>query len=707
MFLDKALGKFVDILKRDNILAGMMSSPEVSVIVGPHACTNGKTIMVPAQRLDADEIDRENHDELITHEPCHITEGTFEVPLILFKGNKFLHGIHNILEDVRGEDSQERTKYPGLRVDRARFYGTFEKHAERLGTNRVLEASDLTNAVQGALSLLIIKARCKQLGVEAKVKVSEAVQRIYDRTLAPLMDRVIDLVDSYASLGLAKEIMAKLQKDLPKEALQQGQQKQKQQGQQKQKQQGPKSKDEDGESDGESDGDSDEQSDDDGDDGAGKDGDEKKDKKNDKENEEGESDDAGGDDDGDEKDGDEDGNKDDSGDDGDGDEEDGDKDGEPDGKSGDKDDENEGGDKDADGDKDGGDKEKDEDKDDEGDSEDGDGSGEDGESEDEEGGGGGSGAGGEATEEQKEKAAKDAADALDELKTNGIETISDELKEAAIRTADDWEPTKLFERIMRTTDLDGATYCAQRGIEMLGARGSAMTQLFVANSRPRLIRRQRAGRIDMQAVVRDHMETRDDLYKVRRPGAVERAAASFLLDGSGSMLDANRHMFQAQAMSGIAHHLSAAGIPFEVSVFSSGERYMVKAWQEPWRGQAMLRLFPFACGGTPLAEAMHPAVESLLQRKEDKKILVVMTDGMPNGGIAAVEHVQRLIVVLRRVGVVVIGIGIQCRVDHLFGEDSIELPPQAIGEHLVKRLTEILGSHRSEKSMTGVLRKVA
>ena len=670
MFLDKALGKFVDILKRDNILAGMMSSPEVSVIVGPHACTNGKTIMVPAQRLDADEIDRENHDELITHEPCHITEGTFEVPLILFKGNKFLHGIHNILEDVRGEDSQERTKYPGLRVDRARFYGTFEKHAERLGTNRVLEASDLTNAVQGALSLLIIKARCKQLGVEAKVKVSEAVQRIYDRTLAPLMDRVIDLVDSYASLGLAKEIMAKLQKDLPKEALQQGQQKQKQQGQQKQKQQGPKSKDEDGESDGESD-------------------------------------DAGGDDDGDEKDGDEDGNKDDSGDDGDGDEEDGDKDGEPDGKSGDKDDENEGGDKDADGDKDGGDKEKDEDKDDEGDSEDGDGSGEDGESEDEEGGGGGSGAGGEATEEQKEKAAKDAADALDELKTNGIETISDELKEAAIRTADDWEPTKLFERIMRTTDLDGATYCAQRGIEMLGARGSAMTQLFVANSRPRLVRRQRAGRIDMQAVVRDHMETRDDLYKVRRPGAVERAAASFLLDGSGSMLDANRHMFQAQAMSGIAHHLSAAGIPFEVSVFSSGERYMVKAWQEPWRGQAMLRLFPFACGGTPLAEAMHPAVESLLQRKEDKKILVVMTDGMPNGGIAAVEHVQRLIVVLRRVGVVVIGIGIQCRVDHLFGEDSIELPPQAIGEHLVKRLTEILGSHRSEKSMTGVLRKVA
>ena len=662
MFLDKALGKFVDILKRDNILAGMMSSPEVSVIVGPHACTNGKTIMVPAQRLDADEIDRENHDELITHEPCHITEGTFEVPLILFKGNKFLHGIHNILEDVRGEDSQERTKYPGLRVDRARFYGTFEKHAERLGTNRVLEASDLTNAVQGALSLLIIKARCKQLGVEAKVKVSEAVQRIYDRTLAPLMDRVIDLVDSYASLGLAKEIMAKLQKDLPKEALQQGQQ--------KQKQQGPKSKDEDGESDGESD-------------------------------------DAGGDDDGDEKDGDEDGNKDDSGDDGDGDEEDGDKDGEPDGKSGDKDDENEGGDKDADGDKDGGDKEKDEDKDDEGDSEDGDGSGEDGESEDEEGGGGGSGAGGEATEEQKEKAAKDAADALDELKTNGIETISDELKEAAIRTADDWEPTKLFERIMRTTDLDGATYCAQRGIEMLGARGSAMTQLFVANSRPRLVRRQRAGRIDMQAVVRDHMETRDDLYKVRRPGAVERAAASFLLDGSGSMLDANRHMFQAQAMSGIAHHLSAAGIPFEVSVFSSGERYMVKAWQEPWRGQAMLRLFPFACGGTPLAEAMHPAVESLLQRKEDKKILVVMTDGMPNGGIAAVEHVQRLIVVLRRVGVVVIGIGIQCRVDHLFGEDSIELPPQAIGEHLVKRLTEILGSHRSEKSMTGVLRKVA
>jgi len=662
MFLDKALGKFVDILKRDNILAGMMSSPEVSVIVGPHACTNGKTIMVPAQRLDADEIDRENHDELITHEPCHITEGTFEVPLILFKGNKFLHGIHNILEDVRGEDSQERTKYPGLRVDRARFYGTFEKHAERLGTNRVLEASDLTNAVQGALSLLIIKARCKQLGVEAKVKVSEAVQRIYDRTLAPLMDRVIDLVDSYASLGLAKEIMAKLQKDLPKEALQQGQQ--------KQKQQGPKSKDEDGESDGESD-------------------------------------DAGGDDDGDEKDGDEDGNKDDSGDDGDGDEEDGDKDGEPDGKSGDKDDENEGGDKDADGDKDGGDKEKDEDKDDEGDSEDGDGSGEDGESEDEEGGGGGSGAGGEATEEQKEKAAKDAADALDELKTNGIETISDELKEAAIRTADDWEPTKLFERIMRTTDLDGATYCAQRGIEMLGARGSAMTQLFVANSRPRLVRRQRAGRIDMQAVVRDHMETRDDLYKVRRPGAVERAAASFLLDGSGSMLNANRHMFQAQAMSGIAHHLSAAGIPFEVSVFSSGERYMVKAWQEPWRGQAMLRLFPFACGGTPLAEAMHPAVESLLQRKEDKKILVVMTDGMPNGGIAAVEHVQRLIVVLRRVGVVVIGIGIQCRVDHLFGEDSIELPPQAIGEHLVKRLTEILGSHRSEKSMTGVLRKVA
>jgi len=191
---------------RDAALCRLMSGYGVTVVIKGDACpqTNGKVIVLPPLALRADDIDVAIHEFGVCHEPSHITEDSFD-PSVKVPG--FLHSIHNFLEDIRCEDSQERTKYPGLRRERAHFYGDFSKYAPRMGTAKLIVAvRSRADVIRGGLCLLLLEARCQQLGVKHNMVPSSAVLRFYRTTLAPFLERAVKIRDVHETALLAAEI---------------------------------------------------------------------------------------------------------------------------------------------------------------------------------------------------------------------------------------------------------------------------------------------------------------------------------------------------------------------------------------------------------------------------------------------------------------------------------------------------------------------
>jgi cobaltochelatase CobT len=69
-----------------------------------------------------------------------------------------------------------------------------------------------------------------------------------------------------------------------------------------------------------------------------------------------------------------------------------------------------------------------------------------------------------------------------------------------------------------------------------------------------------------------------------------------------------------------------------------------------------------ATGSTPMTEAIWFGVASLLQCREPRKVLMVMTDGQPNDTLSTLELLQRC----RESGIETVGVGLGLDVSHLF-----------------------------------------
>jgi hypothetical protein len=208
---------------RDAALARLMSGFGVTVVIQGDACpaTDGKTVVLPPLKMDADEIDIAIHDFGVGHEPSHITEGSFDTTVEI---RGFLHDIHNFLEDIRCEYSQEVTKYPGLQIERAAFYEKFRKYGVRMGTAKLIEsATGKANVVRGGLCLLLLEARCKQLGVRHNMKPCPAVTKFYRMTLEQYLDRAATTKDVHETERLADEIHKAIGTGLDKADKQEGQ----------------------------------------------------------------------------------------------------------------------------------------------------------------------------------------------------------------------------------------------------------------------------------------------------------------------------------------------------------------------------------------------------------------------------------------------------------------------------------------------------
>lgn len=152
-------------------------------------------------------------------------------------------------------------------------------------------------------------------------------------------------------------------------------------------------------------------------------------------------------------------------------------------------------------------------------------------------------------------------------------------------------------------------------------------------------------------------------------GIDRNAAISFMVDRSGSMSSEIYRAASAVAASILA--FDVPGIKTQVSVFpvsKSGTEGVgvVKRWDESPKQMASRIPSLTVDGGTPMDQAIMWSAVNLALREETLRMVVVVTDGMPND----LQKTVRMIELSRQAGLAVVGLGIGCDVSQVFGEEN-------------------------------------
>lgn len=164
-------------------------------------------------------------------------------------------------------------------------------------------------------------------------------------------------------------------------------------------------------------------------------------------------------------------------------------------------------------------------------------------------------------------------------------------------------------------------------------------------------------------------------------------AVQVLVDRSGSMgFSDSMEPAMKSAMSVMQALEGMDGVASSCAVFPSNT--MLTRFDEPLK-RTLRRYEPVATGGTPLTEALlWVSRSSLAARAENRKILLVCTDGEPDDPGSAKAVINRL----AQSGIEVIGIGIGTMVvDGLFPEHSVIQSVNELPEKLFKLIDAKLG----------------
>lgn len=317
----------------------------------------------------------------------------------------------------------------------------------------------------------------------------------------------------------------------------------------------------------------------------------------------------------------------------------------------------------------------------------------------------------EESDDDEEDKSEEAIDLLEDMNEGGddIATLADKYKDAleGMVNGDDYAVKNgVVDDISYNTELDH-NY-VDRGKALLGVAGAQMTRVFISKSRESVDFNQRRGRFDMKAFISDASDQRRDVFSNVKPGGLDKAAVSFAIDNSGSMLDYYKIHKAYEILGGILYYLDKAGVPTEAAGFtatkSTSEVYrtgavtikVVKTFDESFKGKALLRCHPPSYMDLTIElECLKFLAPRLYKRPEGKKVLFVLSDGDPWAGDPALTDKLKVayvnyIKMLRDAGIIVIGFGIDTDVTTYFGTDCINTSCGNLGEEIVKKLSEIL-----------------
>ena len=245
------------------------------------------------------------------------------------------------------------------------------------------------------------------------------------------------------------------------------------------------------------------------------------------------------------------------------------------------------------------------------------------------------------------------------------------------------------------------------GLNTLGLAGKRMTKLFVSQTKPHLLRNQYEGRLDVRSFLSDPSDKRSDVFNNKIRGTLDKAAASFVIDNSGSMAGNIKDVYSI--LMGILHILNKAMIPTEAMGFTSTSNYnrdnirsypvvtsVIKRFNEPWNMKTMKRC---VCTSkleyTVILDTVKIAAQSLYQRPEGNKILFVLSDGKTEGGNSLFDMICHRAYIeyldlCRKAGIKVFGIGLDTDISDAFGKDWISVDTSDLGAKLTVKLEQLL-----------------
>ena len=190
-------------------------------------------------------------------------------------------------------------------------------------------------------------------------------------------------------------------------------------------------------------------------------------------------------------------------------------------------------------------------------------------------------------------------------------------------------------------------------------------------------------------------------------------AACVVLDQSGSMGygGGNKLTNAVKGMLAIVDPLDALGCAVEAVGFRDG-KYLTPDGGSYHRQQAInIDVFKAfgerfssvkgrfasarATGGTPMADGLQHALDTISTRREGHRIIFVVTDGEPNGGHDKV--IRRQVRLAREAGVHVIGVGIGREAHYVtstFPESVYVEEVSDLPKALIKKLNDIVDTRR-------------
>ncbi|NVZ11762.1 VWA domain-containing protein [Allochromatium humboldtianum] len=144
------------------------------------------------------------------------------------------------------------------------------------------------------------------------------------------------------------------------------------------------------------------------------------------------------------------------------------------------------------------------------------------------------------------------------------------------------------------------------------------------------------------------------VFRAQEEARTIAAAMHILVDASGSMTNGRIQEADTSALA-IAEAVDVLPrVNLGVSAFHNGRLLSMLRHGERLSSARQRFHIPNG-GGTPLAEALVSVSGVLLNQKEDKKVMIVMTDGDPDGGPSTSRS---LVGRLRQNGMIVLGVGI-------------------------------------------------
>lgn len=175
-----------------------------------------------------------------------------------------------------------------------------------------------------------------------------------------------------------------------------------------------------------------------------------------------------------------------------------------------------------------------------------------------------------------------------------------------------------------------------------------------------------------------------DIFVEEEEAVDVNTAVQILVDRSGSM---NGPEIETAMEAAAATALAIDRIPdstVSVAAFPGHQSTLMMQcdFDEPVR-PSLARFLPRAGGGTPTAEALYLTGMRMANRHEQRKLIIVITDGQPN----APKDTEHAIKMLRNAGVEVVGVGIgPC------GTDAVEdlFTPYGVGIESVNDLPRVL-----------------